>query len=714
MQDKKNTKLFLYDFRKEKAVPKLGTVTSENREVATLEALSGLAKRKVQKNVTSVEIVHSTKNTRVAFILLPEWNPSFPPFNMARLSSVSMRAGYETKVFDANVGVYKSKEWPEEWVDEIGYNPWDGARDWHWSPEKYFDDLHPFLKKYIDEQIDKIVEYNPDVICFSMYYCNVAPTTYAATQLRDRIPGVVVAGGGPFMHIDLPRIKNSFYEPTGKHLFDYACVGEGEIIILKILAEVESGYYKQLKELQIYTQPENQRINLNDLPLPDYKDIDVNLYEFPNGALSELSRGCVAKCTFCEETHFWLYRQRLANDAITEIQHLYETKGTDVFWFLDSLVNGNLKELRQFCEEVVNRRLDIHWTGYSRCDGRMDLDFYKTLAAAGCTFLNYGCESGSNKVLKDIDKRVTKEEMEQNFIDSTEAGVGVMTNWIVGFPTEDYQDFADTLTFLWRNRDNNIIVVSTANGFGLGDKTVVGQNPERFNVANYRYCGNWVTKDHTRGKPHTLSRVKQFVIFMQQIPWIRNVAIPNRPNLPIDHYTLEFENDSIHYDIDYEEFDYRIIKTDISDWADTLVNEMFVLFRLLYRTRGAYKMNLKYGRELDLKEFGSQTAGEYDSVQSFVIDEEGNWEAEIECEYHQPEGDNFMWFDNTWQDAASALRARKLARPVHGMGETPELAKQIDMDLVRHYNNTLDLSFKFNTKVKGKWEPLPKDYSHLL
>ena len=68
MQDKKNTKLFLYDFRKEKAVPKLGTVTSENREVATLEALSGLAKRKVQKNVTSVEIVHSTKNTRVAFI----------------------------------------------------------------------------------------------------------------------------------------------------------------------------------------------------------------------------------------------------------------------------------------------------------------------------------------------------------------------------------------------------------------------------------------------------------------------------------------------------------------------------------------------------------------------------------------------------------------------------------------------------------------------
>ena len=37
------------------------------------------------------------------------------------------------------------------------------------------------------------------------------------------------------------------------------------------------------------------------------------------------------------------------------------------------------------------------------------------------------------------------------------------------------------------------LVIATASGFGLGDRTIVGQNPEKFNVANYRYCGNWIT-----------------------------------------------------------------------------------------------------------------------------------------------------------------------------------------------------------------------------
>ena len=101
-------------FRKDKAVPKLGKVTSENREVATLEALSGLAKKRIQKNLTPVEFVPSTKNTRVAFIMLPEWNPSFPPFNLARLSAVSQKAGYTTKLFDLNIEIFNDKNWEAE------------------------------------------------------------------------------------------------------------------------------------------------------------------------------------------------------------------------------------------------------------------------------------------------------------------------------------------------------------------------------------------------------------------------------------------------------------------------------------------------------------------------------------------------------------------------------------------------------------------------
>ena len=698
-------------FKKDKAVPKLGKVKSEQREIATLEALSGLAKRKVQKNLTPVEIVPSTKKTRVAFVMLPEWNPSFPPFNMARLSAVSQKAGYQTKLFDLNIEIFIDRNWEAE----IGYDPWNGARDWHWSPENYHNDLHDHLKPTIDKQLQKILEYKPDVVCFTLYYCNGMPSFYLAEQIKKHLPNVTFAAGGPWMQTDYHRVRNLVYKPTGEKLFDYICIGEGEIIILKILAEVELGLNKNYKDIQVYTQPEEQRIDLNNLPKPDYKDVDVNKYLFPNGALSELSRGCVAKCTFCEETHFWKYRQRSANDAIDEIEHLYYSKGTDVFWFLDSLVNGNLKELKDFALEVVKRELDIHWTGYSRCNGKMDLEYYKILAASGCTFLNYGCESGSNKVLKDIDKRVTKEEMEQNFIDSKKVGVGVMTNWIVGFPTEDYQDYADTLTFLWRNRDNAIIVIATASGFGLGDRTIVGQNPAKFNVANFKYCNNWITKDFSKGKPHTLSRVKEFVIFLQHVPFEDPyVAKPHRPDLPITHYTLVWDDPNEVNEIEYENFDYNIISTGISKWADGLVNEMFVLFRMFWRTRGGFKIELKYDIDLDLAEFGSQIAGEYNAKQIFTIDKQGNWEAEIDCEFIQPPMPEehkameqpffpFGYFDNTRHNEAAAVRARKLSKPKHGIGNLPDKEIADGVKYTRYLNYNMDLSFKYNTKLSGKW-----------
>ena len=71
------------------------------------------------------------------------------------------------------------------------------------------------------------------------------------------------------------------------------------------------------------------------------------------------------------------------------------------------MVNGNLKELRAFAKGIVAKGLKIKWTGYARCDGRMDLAYLQDLADSGCIALNYGCESGSQKVLDDIDKGVT-------------------------------------------------------------------------------------------------------------------------------------------------------------------------------------------------------------------------------------------------------------------------------------------------------------------
>lgn len=674
---------------------------ADSKHLAMLQAIAPYAKSNVQKGVTQVEIVPSTKNTKLLLLLLPEWATMFPPFNMARLSAVAKGAGYESKCIDLNVKAYNYMK--ENDNCGLDYSPWEGAREWKWVGQNYYEDLHERLAPLFASYIEQIVEYAPDVIGFTTYYCNYEPTSWMATELKKVLPDAVFVLGGSDAHKELRDINPAF---------NYIVRGEGEGIILNILDNVEKGI--RFDEMQILQQPEGERLNISGFPTPDYSHFDFNEYQIPNGVNSELSRGCVAKCTFCEETHFWKYRQRQALDILTELRYLYYEKGTDVVWFIDSLVNGNLSELMGFCKGVIAAGMKIHWTGYCRCDGRMDLEFYQMLADSGCAMLNYGIESGSQRVLDDMDKKVTVAEMEQNFRDGAKVGVAAFTNWIVGFPTEQYQDFADTLTFLWRNRNMNIISISPGFGFGLGMNTVAGQNPARFNILDHKYLDGVITKDFRLSKFHILNRMKSFFIFVQNLITENPINIPQRPNIPMFHYTLEFNDPTIQKDIDYEQFDYEIIKPNISPFADSLVNEMFVLFRMLWRTRGGFHMTVKYDEELDMMEFGDRNAGPYWATHDFKIDHDGNWTCNATFKFVQPPTvipddpmlprSPFFAQDYSRETVNAAKRARKLAKPADWGSEGRD--HEQFMALIaeeKMLNETINFTFDYEWSGSGKW-----------
>jgi anaerobic magnesium-protoporphyrin IX monomethyl ester cyclase len=674
---------------------------ADSKHLAMLQAIAPYAKSNVQKGVTQVEIIPSTKNTKLLLLLLPEWATMFPPFNMARLSAVAKGAGYESKCIDLNVKAYNYMK--ENDNCGLDYSPWEGAREWKWVGQNYYEDLHERLEPLFTSYIEQIVEYAPDVIGFTTYYCNYEPTSWMASALKKVLPNAVFVLGGSDAHKELRDINPAF---------NYIVRGEGEGIILDILDNVEKGI--RFDEMQILQQPEGERLNISGFPTPDYSHFDFNEYQIPNGVNSELSRGCVAKCTFCEETHFWKYRQRQALDILTELRYLYYEKGTDVVWFIDSLVNGNLSELMGFCKGVIAAGMKIHWTGYCRCDGRMDLEFYQMLADSGCAMLNYGIESGSQRVLDDMDKKVTVAEMEQNFRDGAKVGVAAFTNWIVGFPTEQYQDFADTLTFLWRNRNMNIISISPGFGFGLGMNTVAGQNPDRFNILDHKYLDGVITKDFRLSKFHILNRMKSFFIFVQNLITENPINIPQRPNIPMFHYTLEYVDPTIQKDIDYEQFDYEIIKPNISPFADSLVNEMFVLFRMLWRTRGGFHMTVKYDEELDMMEFGGRNAGPYWATHDFKIDHDGNWECTATFKFVQPPTvipddpmlprSPFFAQDYSRETVNAAKRARKLAKPKE-WGDEGRDHEQF-MALIaeeKMLNETINFTFDYEWSGSGKW-----------
>jgi len=574
------------------------------------ENMKAAAPEKIQKNLTALSITTVTRQTSICLVMLPCWGIYFPPYGLARLSSVTRHAGYKTTVFDVNVESHhylKSKGCIDFW------NP---TQYYHWYEENYFKDIHPDLHPLLEEYIDKIISLDADIVGFSLYWTNSSVVQWMADRLKERgIRSKLLAGG--------PLTMESWYDAP--QVFDYWIKGEAEQSILDLLEKIENNE----KDIDRKTVSNSPRLDIDSLPFPDYSDYDFNTYTTPHGVSAEISRGCVAKCSFCTETHFWKYRYRKSKDIVDEIEYQMKVYGSTYFWFIDSLVNGNLKELQQMAEKIVSKNIVIRWQGYARCDGRMDIEYFRTLKASGCELLNFGIESGSQKVLDLMQKKITVEEVENNLRDLKEVGISSHTNWIIGFPNEDHDAFAQTLIMLWRQRKT---ISSISPGMTCGDSTMTDFEFRRdrydMNDRTKPYLEDWYTKDMLNTRVNRMIRLKLMYIFFDQCEkygTIKNGAA--RPRIK-DSYDLSLRSffQPIK-EIEYENFDYSIIKKDINPLANGIVNEIWVLLRQFWRIFGKFKITIVFDPTTDLNEFGSSLSSEYTAKHDFEIDGSGRWTA---------------------------------------------------------------------------------------
>jgi hypothetical protein len=556
-------------------------IPEESPHTRMLERVAELSRGQPQKNVEQVIIHNVTRRKRVAMVMVPFWSVDIAPYNIARLTALSKASGFATCAYDLNVLCYHA----------TGGELWSPYTDWKWEQDVYWTDVHPHIESALLENIDRIVEFRPDIIGFSLYYTNNVCASWVIERLRERLPGVRILGGG----------SQAIQEKTRfEHLFDHIVIGEGEQLFLEILENIEADAEPLPKHLR---HPKSQRIDLDSMPWPDYSDLPLHLYRLGTSVGSEISRGCVAKCQFCSETTFWRYRGRLAGNIVDEIEYQYRTFGVKTVWFIDSLVNGNLKELRAFALGIVARGIDIHWIGYSRCDERMDLSYFQDLKASGCDLLNFGIESGSQHVLDLMKKNVKVAAVEQNLRDVTTVDIQAFTNWFVGFPGERPRDFADTMTLMWRTRNTNILgyAVQSCN---INPDTPLHLERDRFDVSHGHFGHHWVMNDYENTVLHRLIRLKSINIIMNHMRRGTHRHKLERPGLE-NHYTLTYQADQARDLIPYEtDFDHQIIKISYNPMANTLVNEIWPLLRIIWLVWGEYEITVSFDHDEDFQEFG--------------------------------------------------------------------------------------------------------------
>ena len=607
------------------ASPSVGMGDNSPHQVM-LETISSMSRAKPQKNLDQVIINPVTRKTRVAMVMMPYWSRHHAPYNVARLIGLSKAAGYDSCAFDLNATAHAATDHKDLWHT---YHAWK----WE-NLHKYMSDIHPYIESALLAEIDRIVAFKPDVIGFSIYFCNNQTVAWAIPEIRKKLPNVKILAGGSQV------IQGGLVRPD---LFDHIVKGEGEQVFLEILESIEDG--KPIEKFLFY--PKDKKIDLDSMPWPDYSDFDLSLYEFGSAIGSEFSRGCVAKCEYCIETQFWRYRGRQATTVVDELEYQYKTFGVRILYFVDSLVNGNLKELRSFAQGLIDRGItDLLWAGYARADGRMDLAYLQDLKNSGCQMLNFGAESGSDRVLALMKKNVERAEMEQNFIDLKKVGINAYSNWIVGFPGEEILDVADTFIFLWRTRNSGLSHYSLNSCYNEPG-TPLGTNPEKFNMSRTLWAGKWLTNDYSNTNIHRLIRYKSFLVHSSHmrrhlVRHDQGWGLGGMERYSFEkQYTFEYSPKNSRNVIEYDDFDYNIIKINVNPVADTVVNEIWPLLRVLYLAWGEYEFSMEFDQDKDYVEFGNHLVFDQDSDIKFrfdgnvwfKIDANGDWQVKLNYKF---------------------------------------------------------------------------------
>jgi hypothetical protein len=259
----------------------------------------------------------------------------------------------------------------------------------------------------------------------------------------------------------------------------------------------------------------------------------------------------------------------------------------------------------------------------------------------------------------------------------------------------------------WRVRNCSVGYYATGLGCMVAEDNILGQNKDKFNIANISY-GNqpamWITKDFSNSKLHRWIRIKTFSILMNNTPRELLHLHPTewgtyttRPNLE-SHYKVEFESNE-YKEIEYEAFDFQICKPNINPLADSLVNEVWPLLRIFYKTRGAYSIEIDFDPETDKQEFSRFLGDNMKAKIKFKIDNDGNWDADFTFDYKQLPNN---WVHEPYQNIESNALKRILILS-DNENNIQYISPEEGNRIAQEHNKNVDFSFDYHYKDSGKW-----------
>jgi radical SAM superfamily enzyme YgiQ (UPF0313 family) len=308
---------------------------------------------------------------------------------------------------------------------------------------------------------DKIIKQRPAYVGITLFTVGVWNGVTIARLIKKALPETIIIVGGPHISSMGSETMERFKE------LDYAVNGEGEKTLMDLLTAIENN--TPINEVPgilyrdgpfIKTTP-GKAINrvLDELPfpawdlLPDFpKAYKPAIYDFPRGPVATIaaSRGCPFHCRFCDTSTFGSRVRHYSPEKVFEMmKHLNETYGVRHIMFVDDLFLASKVRVTELCNMLLDSGLKMTWS----CTARVDTvkpDVLNIMKKAGCWEISFGLETGSNEMLKKMDKLAEIEKSEQAVKWTADAGIRTKGLFMLGYPGETNETIDMTKDFVRR------------------------------------------------------------------------------------------------------------------------------------------------------------------------------------------------------------------------------------------------------------------------
>lgn len=291
-------------------------------------------------------------------------------------------------------------------------------------------------------------------------YCNLM-TKVNVLRMAEvcRRHGATVVVGGP----EPPHDAERYLE----HGVDFVVIGEGERTLEELLPAllrhpgerdlraVDGLVYRDEHGRVVRTAPRALIPDIDSQPWPDREAIDLGAYlaawrrHHGVGAVSLLTaRGCPYTCRWCSRSVFGeSHRRRSAARVADEVAYLRERYAPDLLWYVDDVFTIHRGATLQYAAELQRRELRVPFECISRAE-RIDDAIADALRDMGCFRLWIGSESGSQRVLDAMDRRVKVERVQASTHLLQARGIQVGMFIMLGYDGEEQQDLDATVAHL--------------------------------------------------------------------------------------------------------------------------------------------------------------------------------------------------------------------------------------------------------------------------